>query len=183
MHTTPVSLLEQLRQPNASAAWERFVRLYTPLLFSWARRLGLQESDAADLVQEVFMQLVKTLPRFEYDPRKSFRAWLHTITLNKWRDRRPPPKVGPLPPSAQVTDVSAVVFEEAEYQRYLVRRALELMKKDFQDTSWNAFWEHCACGRPAKEVADELRISVGAVYAATYRVTDRLRQELKGLLD
>src|SRR5215469_15738691 len=126
MHTTPVSLLEQLRQPNASAAWERFVRLYTPLLFSWARRLGLQESDAENLVQEVFAQLVQTLPRFQYDPDKSFRAWLHTIMLNKWRTwRKTRKEVGPLPASAQATDVSAAVFEETQYQQHLVGRALE----------------------------------------------------------
>src|SRR4051812_43509906 len=125
MHTTPVSLLEQLRQPTSADAWERFVRLYTPLLFSWARRLGLQEQDAADLVQDVFTLLVQKLPGFQYDQRKSFRAWLHTLFQNKWRDnlRKQPDvrleaDVGPLAPPA--TSVSADVFEEAEYQRHLV---------------------------------------------------------------
>ena len=85
---TPASLLERLRQPDAPDAWERLVLLYSPLIYSWARQVGLQETEAADLVQDVFVTLIQTLPTFEYDRRKSFRRWLRTIALNKWRDRR-----------------------------------------------------------------------------------------------
>ena len=74
MHTTPPSLLEQLRRPDDQQAWKRFIDLYTPLLFYWARRVGLQDSDAADLVQEVFALLVRKLPEFTYDDKKGFRA-------------------------------------------------------------------------------------------------------------
>jgi RNA polymerase sigma-70 factor (ECF subfamily) len=87
MDTTDISLLERLKLPVDQKAWARFVDLYTPLIYSWARRAGLQESDAADLVQEVFAQLLQKMPGFNYDRQKSFRAWLRTITLNKWRDR------------------------------------------------------------------------------------------------
>src|SRR5215472_17142942 len=129
MNTTPVSLLEQLRQPASQGAWEVFARLYTPLLLYWARRLGLQDPDAADLVQEVFTVLVQKLPEFAYDRHKSFRAWLRTILLNKWRDarRHPPPLsleagAGPPPAAPEEPDVVA----EDEYRQRLVGRALEL---------------------------------------------------------
>ena len=85
MHTTPGSLLEQLRRPGEQAAWERFVQLYTPLLCHWARRFGLQGSDAADLVQDVFAVLVEKIPEFQYDPAQRFRGWLWTIAANKCR--------------------------------------------------------------------------------------------------
>ena len=75
MHTTPPSLLEQVRRPDDQQAWRRFVDLYTPLLFSSARRVGLTELDAADLVQDVFTLLVRKLPEFQYDRNKGFRAW------------------------------------------------------------------------------------------------------------
>src|SRR5438128_1371907 len=88
MDTTPPSLLERLRRPNEERAWDQFVNLYTPLLYRWARARGLQEADAGDLVQDVLVLLVRRLPEFRYDPGKSFRAWLHTITLNCWRDRQ-----------------------------------------------------------------------------------------------
>src|SRR4051812_17750364 len=88
MHTTSASLLERLRLPNEQEAWSRFVNLYSPLFFLWARHLGLQDSDAADLVQDVLTTLVQKLPCFEYDHGKGFRGYLRTIVLNKWRDRQ-----------------------------------------------------------------------------------------------
>src|SRR6266851_6668007 len=88
MHTTSVRLLERLRQPGDQQAWQRFTDLYTPLLYYWARHLGLQPQDAADLVQEVFAILVRKLPEFTYDRQRSFRAWLRALLLNKWRDIR-----------------------------------------------------------------------------------------------
>jgi len=87
MHSTSPSLLERVRQRSDGEAWGRFVALYTPLLFFWARKCGLQEEDAADLTQEVFAALVEKLPAFTYDPHRSFRSWLRTVTLNLWRDR------------------------------------------------------------------------------------------------
>ncbi len=184
---TPASLLERLRQPAPEPAWTRFVQLYTPLLLHWARRLGLRDSDASDLVQDVLTQFVRKLPQFSYDPQKSFRAWLRTVTLNCWRNRlrraqlprEPnPPDVGDLP-GPDGSDV----LGEAEYRQWLVGRALELMQAEFQPSTWKACWECIVNDRPAAEVATELGISVGAVYMAKSRVLSRLRQELTGLLD
>lgn len=187
MHTTPVSLLERLRQPGQTRAWEQFVELYTPALFAWARRLGMQASDAADLVQEVFTILVQRLPEFEYDRHKSFRKWLHTVTLNKWRDlcrRRPLPAGAPTAALDELPGRSEpAALEEAEYRGLLVRRALEIMQADFEPATWRACWEFVVEGRPAAEVADELGLSVNAVYLAKGRVLRRLRAELEGLLD
>jgi RNA polymerase sigma-70 factor (ECF subfamily) len=65
MLSTPITLLERLRRRDDAAAWAQFVRLYTPLLWSWARRAGLSKDDAADLLQDVFATLVRELPAFE----------------------------------------------------------------------------------------------------------------------
>lgn len=188
MHTTPVSLLQRLRQPAAQDAWARFVRLYTPLLYYWARRLGCPDEDAADLVQDVFAVLVEKLPEFSYDPGRSFRSWLRTVTLNKFRDGRRERAARPRPGRDEALGEvpapdPAAAFEEAEYRDFLVGRALRLMQSDFQPTTWKACWEHGVCGRPAPEVAAELGLSEGAVYVATCRVLRRLREELAGLLD
>src|SRR5262245_41800561 len=72
MPPTSASLLQRLRTPGSGPAWDEFVELYSPLLFQWARRAGLKGEDAADLVQEVFVLLVRKLPEFEYDPSKGF---------------------------------------------------------------------------------------------------------------
>jgi RNA polymerase sigma-70 factor (ECF subfamily) len=189
MNSTPASLLERLRNPAVEqAAWEQFVQLYTPLLCQWARRLGLFGADAADLVQEIFTVLVRKLPAFHYDPSRRFRGWLWTTTVNKAREfhRRRPVAERQAEESA-LAEVSSPdptqEVDEAEYRQYLVQRALDLMKADFQPTTWKAFYECVAGGRPAGEVAAELGMSIDSVYAAKSRVLHRLRCELDGLLD
>jgi RNA polymerase sigma-70 factor (ECF subfamily) len=188
MHTTPVSLLQRLRQPGEEEAWERFTQLYTPLLYYWTRRLGLQSEDAADLVQEVFTTLVQKLPEFRYDRTKSFRNWLRTLTLNKWRDRQrrrtePPLQADAAAFTALTVDDHTDWVGEEEYRQNLIRRALQIMQSEFQPTTWKACWEYVVANRPAAEVAAELGLSVGAVYIAKSRILSRLRQELEGLLD
>jgi RNA polymerase sigma-70 factor (ECF subfamily) len=187
MTTTPVSLLERLRQPDAQDAWARFTQLYTPLLYYWARRMRLQPDDAGDLVQDVFAQLVVKLPEFVYEPGKRFRAWLRTVTLNKYRDRlrsRGHQSLAHGDAGLQdVADTAAPDLDGEEFRRHLARRALEVMQADFQPTTWRACWEQVVADRPAAEVAAELGITVGAAYAARFRVLGRLRQELHGLLD
>jgi RNA polymerase sigma-70 factor (ECF subfamily) len=184
---TPASLLERLRRPGDAQAWARFVELYTPLLYHWARRAGLQEADAADLVQEVLALLFRKLPELTYDPGRSFRAWLRTVTLNKWREglrhRLPVPvgDGGTLAEAAAPDEMAA--FEEAEYRQSLVRQALRALEGEFPASTWKAFQEYVLAGRGAEEVAAELRLRVGTVYAAKSRVLARLRQELDGLLD
>jgi RNA polymerase sigma-70 factor, ECF subfamily len=185
METTSLTLLERLRQPVDQSAWERFVELYTPLLFHWADRARLQKSDAADLIQDVFQVLVQKLPQFAYDQQRSFRGWLHTVLLNQWRTslrRRTPELLGENGASL-VDPVEPDAFMEKEYRDYLVARALQVMRTDFQPNTWRACWEHIAQGRPVAEVAAELDISVRAVYLAKARVLRRLRHELQGLWD
>lgn len=187
MQTTPVSLLERLRDPRDRPAWDRFVQLYTPLLFHWARRLELQDPDAADLVQDVLTTLVQKLPGFRYEPDKRFRGWLWTVTLNLSRQhrRRAALPVRPDPAALEECEVSGelAALEDDEYNRHLVARALQLMQAEFRETTWKACWEHVIEGRPAAEVASELNMSVGAVYVAKSRVLRRLREDLGGLLD
>ena len=86
MVITSVSLLRRLQTGNETGAWDRFVRVYTPLLFRWVRRMGIEQQEAADIVQDVFSILVRKLPSFEYDEKSSFSRWLHTVTANRCRD-------------------------------------------------------------------------------------------------
>jgi RNA polymerase sigma-70 factor (ECF subfamily) len=185
MPSTPASLLERLRDPGQSEAWSRFVELYTPLLYTWARRLGVSPAEAGDLIQEVYLGLLQALPGFRYDPRHSFRAWLWTVTLNKWRQqrRRQPVAGADLAAHEPAVPDPLEAYEEAEYRQYLVQRALQLMRTDFQPNTWQAFWEVAAEGRPAADVAAELGLTTKAVYLAKARVMGRLRQELDGLLE
>jgi RNA polymerase sigma-70 factor (ECF subfamily) len=184
MNSTPASLLVRVRKRTDQEAWTRFVELYTPFLYSWARCLNLPPEEAADLVQDVFTLLVQKLPKFEYRQQGSFRRWLRAVALNKWREKRRRRAVStnyPLP--EDVPERADESFSEVEYRKFLIHRALELMQVEFQPTTWKACWEHVVSGLTAAEVARQLGISENAVYLAKSRVLRRLRIELAELMD
>jgi RNA polymerase sigma factor (sigma-70 family) len=186
MHTTSPDLLDQLRLAKDTDAWKRFVDLYTPLLYYWVSRLRLSTEDAKDLVQEVFVILVRRLQEFTYDRQGSFRAWLRMVAINKWRDmqqrlaRRPGANAGAL---NELPAPENDGFAEFEYRRALAARALQLIQARFEPMTWKAFWKCVAEGHQAADVARELAISPNAVYIAKSRVLTLLRRELAGLLD
>jgi RNA polymerase sigma-70 factor (ECF subfamily) len=183
MPSTHGSLLDRLRETADTDAWVRFVRLYTPLLSNWASRSGVPEADAADLVQDVLTIVVQQMPAFQHDPRRSFRAWLRTILVNRWRERlrkRQPAT------SHQLDQVPAApepsLPDEAEDRRQLLRRALTLVQAEIAPAAWEAFRRTALLGQPGADVAAELNMTVNAVYIARSRVLQRLRQLVGGML-
>ena len=186
--STSASLLTRLRHAGDKPAWDRFVDLYAPLLARWAGQLTADASAADDLVQDVFLALLRKLPGFRYDPAESFRGWLRTLLLNRWRDRlrdadrRVKHEAAAARERPGETE-PADFLSEAEYRRGLVARALELVRDEFRPATWAAFTGHGVEGRPAAEVGAEVGLTANAVYQATFRVLRRVRLELDGLID
>jgi RNA polymerase sigma-70 factor (ECF subfamily) len=188
MLTTSYSLLERLRQPNAdSQAWERFVQLYTGLLYRWARRWGLQEADASDAIQDVLLVLLRELPSYKPTPNVRFRTWLWAVTHNRVRSlrrKRFPGSLGDdLDTIESVASDALAEQEGAEELALLARRAVDMLRSDFQPSTWKAFWETAVMGRTGRDVAHELGMTLGAVYAARFRLQQRLREELADFFD
>ncbi len=186
MFITPVSLLYRLKRPDEVAAWGRFVDLYTPLLFHWTTKLGLQDSDCADLVQDVFLILWRKLPEFEYDAGRSFHAWLKTIFLNRYRSRIRKVDVNPnsrgARPDFSVADFSDQLADEDD-TRYLIRQAFRLIECEFSVLQQQVFREYVLEEQSPEEVAKNLGISPGTVYSIKSKILSRLRQELHQILE
>ena len=187
MISTQTSLLLRLRDPDDAEAWNRFARLYAPLLMFWVKKLGVEPNRADDLVQEIFLTLLDKLPALADRVPENFRGWLRTVAVNKCRDwfrrqNREIPSVS-LQADALAMDDPAQLLTDEEYRTFVAQAALRMMRESFQETTWQACWQHIAASRPAKEVAAELGISENAVYLACGRVLQRLRKELSGLWD
>ncbi len=194
--STSPSLLLRARAGEA-LAWQRLVQLYSPLVYNWARRTGLQAQDAADVSQETFAAVASRLNSFD-DQRTgaTFRGWLWTITRNKSADwvrnqEKQPGAVGgswnlakldqrPAPAENQI-DASDSAAQSSNDQLEIVQRALAMIRGSFQKNTWQAFWRTVIDERSPEEVADELGISKWTVYKARSRVLMRLRSELDGL--
>ena len=180
MQTTSVALLDRLRQPGQTEAWNRFALLYTPLLLTWAKGLGLRDADAADLAQDVLLKVMRLLPAYQRKPGETFRGWLFTVARNECADFRRRRATRPLPGAVGLSDVidGSSDVNETDYRTLLVHRALELIRPDFNDATWAAFTGLMLEGRAAPDVAAGLNVSVNAVYLARHRVLTRLREEL-----
>ena len=185
--TTSVTLLQKVRRPaDNPGVWERFTQLYVPLLYRQARGLGLQPDDASDLVQDVLLILVRSLPDFQYMPGRSFRGWLNTVVRNSWRSRlrkRRPFQADEVQlSSCAIADPLDQHWDE-EYARHLVHVTLPRLRHFFPPSEWLAFEKYVLQGVPAAEVAASLGVSTATVYAARSKVLRRLREELGGLLE
>ena len=188
------SLLARLRLQD-SGAWSRFVDLFGPEVYLWCRQAGLQESDAADVGQEVFRTVAVKIDGFRRDRRgDTFRGWLWTITRNKLHDfwRRAAKQLAAAGGSEaqqrlaqlaapNLSSVSDSAQPPATQQ--FVQRALAQVRANFEPRTWQAFWKTTVDQQPAQEVAAELGISPTAVYIAKSRVLRKLREELGELLD
>lgn len=165
------------------AAWSRLANLYGPLVYGWCRRRGLQDDDAADVVQEVFRAVAVNIASFQPG---SFRGWLWTITRSKLmdhfrKDKQRPQAIGGSDAQASLQQIPETLDESASEsgpRSALVRRALDMIRPDFEDASWQAFWRVVMEDQAPAEVAKQLGVSANAVYIARSRVLRRLRDEL-----
>ena len=188
--STSRSLLAGAKLDDPSA-WERIVRLYAPLVASWCRRWGVAEQDLGDLLQDVFSAVASHLDRFRKEqPGDTFRGWMSTIARNKVRDhfrRRAgePAATGGTEAALhmqQIPDPNAVEdvpeFSDDPLFDELLLKALESIRGEFHERTWQAFWRVVVEGRTAVDVGADLDMKPGAVRVAKSRVLLRLRREL-----
>jgi RNA polymerase sigma-70 factor (ECF subfamily) len=194
MPDTSASLLERVRQRPDERSWQQLISLYEPLLRGWLQRHLLGPADCDDLVQEVLAVVVRELPCFEHNGRKgAFRNWLRTVTVHRlrdfWRSRRYRPEATGdsdfLAKLEQLEDAASGLSRvwDQEHNQHIVRRLLEMIRSEFQPTTWQAFAGVMLDGEKPAAVAGRLGISVNAVLLAKSRVLHRLRQEGVGLID
>jgi RNA polymerase sigma-70 factor (ECF subfamily) len=187
-----MSLLEQIRA-NDAQAWRRMVDLYRPLVLFWCARAGLGADDAEDVAQGVFAAAATGLSSFRRDRRgDSFRGWLRAITRNQValhfrRNRGQAQAEGGSDAWRQLQDVADPLAvgddrEEVELGQ-LYRRAVEQVRGEFEERTWQAFWLTTIEARTPAALAGDLGMTPAAIRQAKSRVLRRLRQEMGDLLD
>lgn len=180
MTETPVSLLDRLCHSPDEQHWQRFILLFTPLLHRWAIALGVPKNDHEDVMQETFVTLIQELPNFEYEPNKSFRAWLWTVFRHRvltWLKRQQRHVGMSIDVLEQLSSPDQVAeATEAEYRRVLLARMWQLMKRDFPERSWQMFTA-LMNGQSGVEVANAFGVTPNAVYLLRARIISRFQQE------
>ena len=192
MAETSFTLLDRLQSQPDPASWQRLVDIYSPLIKRWLSRSPLQNADHEDLTQEVLKIVVQKLPEFQRRREGSFRAWLRGITVNCMREfwrssKQQPVATGDsdfLQSLQEQEDPHSKLAKgwDAEHDRHVVRRLLELIGPLFEPTTLQAFRKVVLEGQKPAQVAAELGISVNAVFLAKSKILRQLRQEIDGLL-
>ena len=167
------------------------MNLYGPVVYGFARKRGLQDADAADLMQDVMRTVASAIGQLEYDRKRgSFSGWLFTVTRNKIFNFLSARRIRPQATGDTATnqmlnshpdaDDGAETWE-VEYQRRVAAMAMERIKSEFQENTWQAFLMTAVEGIPAADVAKTVGLSPGAVYVAKSRVLARLKLEVEAI--
>lgn len=185
---TRASLLVDLRNPANERAWSVFSDLYQPVIYRMARRRGLQDADAQDLVQKVLVNVARSIESWEENPNRGrFRHWLSKVTRNAiidvFRRIKPDAAIGGSAITRLLNQSQAAQETEIEYEyeRSMFRRAAQKVRGEFREETWTAFWQTTVEGRTIASVADEFAISTGAIYTARSRVMKRLKETVDEL--
>ena len=193
--STSRSLLIRLKRSDADA-WTQMVQLYSPLIIHWCQKQSVPASHYEDILQDVFRTVVNNIERFRNEkPSDTFRGWLRTITRSRVadhfrRDAKEAHGAGGTEAHAllhQLADSDAGVqdsdgeMDSRAANRQLYRRAIEMIRGEFADLTWQAFWRTAVDGQSARDIGDELHMRPGTVRVAKSRVLKRLREQLGDL--
>jgi RNA polymerase sigma factor (sigma-70 family) len=186
---TRPSLLVRLRDGGNAGAWRTFVDIYAPLVYGFARRQGLQDADAADVTQDVMVEVARSIRSFEYRPERGrFRDWLLLITrrrLVRFFNRRArrvdaPDQAEVVEPAVDQTPDPA--WLEA-FNNRILESAMTRIRPHFEPWTWRAFECVWLENKTAAETAELLSIRIHAVYVAKSRVLKRLKEEVRDIVE
>jgi RNA polymerase sigma-70 factor (ECF subfamily) len=183
------SFLEGVRVRDPKA-WQRMVDLHGPVVYSWARRAGLQPMAAGKVVQDAFRTVSIRVEEFRGEgEHENFRTWVWTISRNRIENYLQEQadhqsQAAGLEATEVETAVDSVELDITTPQppppdAALLHRVLGAIRPDFEDLTWDAFWNMAVLGRSSSEVAEAMGTTKGIARDSKYAVLRRLRQELE----
>lgn len=188
---TRLSLLTRLKDWNDQEGWRDFFDTYWKLIYSFAIKKGLNDSEAQDVVQETVCSVLKNLSSF--DPKKAqFKTWL--LHLTDWRitdqlrrrsrDNQPLRRGDGTGTAERIADPKGQSIEQVwneEYETNLMAAAIERVKKKVDAKQYQVFDLYVFKNWPVTRVARALNINAGKVYLAKHRISRLIRKELAHL--
>ena len=190
------SLVERLADWGDQLRWQEFFDTYWKLIYSAARKSGLTDAEAQEVVQETVITVAKNIDKLKYDPAiGSFKGWLLQITrwriADQFRKREPGNAKRPHStddrltatiervPDSRIVDLDAVW--ESSWRENLFEAAVARVKKKIEPKQFQIFDCYVRKEWSAQKVAERLGVNVGQVYLARHRVAALLKKEIKAL--
>ncbi len=193
---TRKTLLSRLRNWDDQESWNDFFATYWKLIYSTARKAGLSDAEAQDVVQETVVSVCKNMPEFKYDPKVgSFKSWL--LQLTRWRiqdqvrkrfpgkvhasdqDRMPRPAMLESIPDPAGLNLAALWDEE--WKKTLLEAAVERVKHRVDPKQFQLFDLYVLQKWPVQKIGSLLRVNRGRVYLAKHRISSLIKTEMRHL--
>ncbi len=193
---TRVTLLNRLKDWEDQASWQEFFNIYWKLIYNFARKAGLSESEAHDVVQEVLVSVAQKIPNFKYDPAiGTFKAWLLTLTrwriLDHHRKRNSASNRRALTANPEQTAIMERIIDEnspdihalweADWKTNIYEAALEKIKSRFDPQKYQIFDFYVKREWSPEKVAQAFNVKIDQVYLIKNRVTELLYEEVRRL--
>ena len=193
---TRASLIHRLKNWQDESSWRDFFNVYWKLIYGVARKAGLTDPEAQDVVQETLISVAKHMPAFKYNPAiGSFKAWLLNMTrwriASQFRKRLPiadhPPQAGTTTPAEiiqEVPDPASLDLDavwQAEWETNLVNAALNNLRRRIDPQRLQIFDFYVNKEWPPEKVAEHFGVSIDLVYQVKHRVTEAIRTEVDRL--
>ncbi len=179
---TRISLIQRLHDGRDTAAWIEFCAIYERAIHRIALKYGLQDADAREVSQEVLLTISRRIQAFDVEGKGRFRAWLSAVARNATIDllrknRRFSTAVGELPLSLEqiACEQDESQLFDLETRKEQFRWAAEQVRQSVAETTWRAFWETAVKGHAGEAVAEQLGLSLGAVYVARCRTLAKIK--------
>ena len=188
--TTRSSVLKAVADTSNEKAWKRLFDLYAGFVFSIARSKGLTITDSDDIVQNVFVDLARNLPQFNYDRTKGrFRSYL--IGLVNWRvtDKLRAGKRDVDFKSQYGEDMKGAVAEddgsflENEWRAAAMEEALRRIKDEVNSDHFAAFVASTIEGQDTETVMNLYSITRDNLYQIRKRLTLKLKEATQAVLE
>ena len=195
---TRATLIDRLKNWQDQASWQDFFDTYWKLIYGLARKFGLNEEDAQDVVQETLVSVANQMPNFKYDPELgSFKSWLRTVIRSRILDhlrKRGQATTVPIHVDSDGGDESFTLkelpdknsqnmdqFYEQEWQKNVLDAAIDRVKRKLDPQKYQVFDCYVNKEWTPEKVAAAFRISVDQVYLAKHRITEMIKSEAKRL--
>jgi len=192
---TRASLIHRLKDWQDDSSWKDFFKVYWKLIYGVARKAGLADAEAQDVVQETLISVARHMPTFKYDPSiGSFKAWLLNMTrwriIGQFRKRQPIAEHGVKDSVTRTGTVDAApdpnalnldAVWEAEWETNLLHTAMDNLKRRIDPQRYQIFDFYVNKEWSPEKVAERFGVSVDQVYQIKHRVADALRAKVSRL--
>lgn len=183
---TTTQILDDLKFSDNAAAWKTFTDHFYPVIFGFAKKMGLSSTDAEDAAQETIFQFFRLYRADRFQREKGHLShWIFGVARNVIRDYiKKKPKEYKVPDNHDQTSFWAAVPDEKailhtwqmQWQREILSRCLRQARNEVDEKTFRAFEMYAIAQRPVKTVCEELDMTPNAVYIAKNRVLSKMRE-------